>query len=259
MKSFFWSLIFLFCAWSLFFIGKGADNIDIMSERYKRALDAGANAAASYRAYNSEEMLYNQGTGYGIGFEDSNNVPIDREEAIKWFYRLFFKNLSINASDKQQELKKYIPMKAIICYDKLMIADSDDNWHSYDPAGEKEYIIQYRGKSYKFTLSNHIYDIENGIWATASEIGIDPKDRKALLTQYITNELNGFLDNRAKMECGNNYKILFSVGDAFDDKLSGISGVSFLVLCEGLPIPTLNPFRRGKFFAYGIGGSEITR
>jgi hypothetical protein len=259
MKSFFWSLIFLFCAWSLFFIGKGVDNIDIMSERYKRVLDAGANAAARYRAYNSEEMLYSHGTGYGDGFEDSNNVPINRDEAIKWFYRLFFRNLSINVKDKQNELKHYIPMKAIICYDRLMIADADDNWFSYYPTGEKEYIIQYRGKGYKFTLSDQIYDVENGIWVMASDIGLDTKDRKALLTQYITSELNSFLDNRANKESGNNYKISFSIDDALDDKLSGINGVNFLVFCEGIPLPTLNPFKSGRFFAYGIGGSEITR
>ncbi|MHB1393973.1 MAG: hypothetical protein ACYCYE_13040 [Clostridia bacterium] len=259
MKSFFWSLIFMFCAWSLFFIGKGVDNIDIMSERYKRALDAGANAASSYRAYNTEEMLSIQGTGYGMGLEDSNNVPVDRDEAVKWFYRLFFRNLSINNTDKQNELKHYIPMKAIICYDRLMIADADDNWLSYDPAGEKEYLIQYNGKSYKFTLSDQIYDVERGIWVMDGDIGLETYDRKALLTQYIMSELNSFLDNRANKESGNYYKIVFSLDDALDDKLSGINGVNFLVFCEGIPIPSLNPFKRERFFAYGIGGSEIRR
>ena len=259
MKSFFWSLIFIFCAWSLFFIGKGADNIDIMSERYKRALDAGTNAASGYRAYNTEEMLYNQGTGYGTGLEDSNNVLIDREEAIKWFYRLFFRNLSINSVEKQNELKQYIPMKAIICYDRLMIADAYDNWFFYDPAGEKEYVVQYRGKNYKFTLSEQVYDIENGVWVMAGDIGLESKDRKALLTQYIISEFNNFLDNRANKESGNYYKIVFSLDDAVDEKLSGINGVNFIVFCEGIPIPSLNPFKREKFFAYGIGGSEIRK
>ncbi|HYF83266.1 MAG TPA: hypothetical protein VEB00_09605 [Clostridia bacterium] len=259
MKSFFWSLIFLFCAWSLFFIGKGADNIDIMSERYKRALDAGANAAASYRAYNSRDMLLNQGTGYGVGLEDSGNVAVDKEEAVKWFYRLFFRNLSINDTDKQKELKRFIPMKAVICYDRLMIADADDNWYSYDSAGEKEYVIQYRGKSYMFTLSDQIYDIHNGIWVRAGDIGLESKDRKALLTQYITSELNSFLANRANKESGNDYKIVFSLDDAIYDKLSGINGVNFIVFSEGMPIPTLKPFKRGRFFAYGVGGSEIRR
>ncbi len=249
----------IFCTWSLFFIGKGVDNIDIMSERYKRALDAGANAASSYRAYNTEDMLYSQGTGYGIGYEDSNNVSIDRDEAVKWFYRLFFRNLSIIGTEKQRELKQYIPMKAIICYDRLMIADTDDNWFSYNPAGEKEYLIQYRGKNYNFTLSDQLYDIENGIWVTADDIGLDTKDRQALLIQYITSELNSFLDNRANKESGNMYKVIFSLDDALDDKLSGINGVNFLVFCEGIPIPTLNPFKEERFFAYGIGGSEIRR
>jgi hypothetical protein len=259
MKSFFLSLVFIFCIWSLFFIGKGVDNIDIMAERYKRALDAGANAASTFRAYNTEELLYIQGNGYGIGLEDSNNVPIAREEAVKWFYRLFFRNLSINEAGKQEELKRYLPMKAIILYDRLMIADADDNWYSYDTAGEKEYVIQYRGKSYKFTLSDQVYDMENNIWIMAGDIGLGTKERKALLTQYIMGELNSFLDNRSNKESGNYYKIVFSLDDVADEKLSGINGVNFLVFSEGIPIPSLNPFRKEKFFAYGIGGSEIRR
>jgi hypothetical protein len=259
MKSFFWSLIFIFCTWSIFFIGKGVDNIDIMAERYKRALDAGANAAAGYKAYDTEEMLYDHGTGYGIGQEDSINVPVEREEAVKWFYRLFFRNLGIKDAGKQNEIKGYIPMKALILFDRLMIADADDNWHTYDPAGEKEYVIRYRGKNYKFTLSDQVYDIENNSWIRAGDIGLDAKGRKALVTGYIISELNSFLDNRANTESGSYYKIVFSLDDAADEKLRGIDGINFFILCEGMPIPSLNPFKKEKFFAYGVGGSEIKR
>ena len=259
MKSFFWSIIFLFCTWSLFFIGKGVENIDIMGERYKRALDAGANAASGYRAYDTEGMLLDQGVGYGIGLEDRNNVAIDREEALKWFYRLFYRNLGIRDINKQKELRHYIPMKAIILYDRLMIADADDNWYSYDPAGEKEYKIQYGGRDYKFTLSEQVYDIEKGVWIRAGDIDLDAERRKALVTQYITGELDCFLDNRKIKESGNSYKIVFSLNDAFDEKLSGINGVNFLIFCEGIPIPSLNPFRKERFYAYGLGGSEIIR
>jgi hypothetical protein len=259
MKSFFWSIIFLFCSWSLFFIGKGVDNIDIMAERYKRALDAGANAASEYRAYNTEVMLLNQGAGYGIGLEDGSNVKINKEEALQWFYRLFYRNLCISDENKQKELKKYIPMKAIISYDRLMIADVNDNWYSYDSAGEKGFEIQYRGRNYNFTLSDQIYDVENGIWVKAGDIGLNTKDRKALVTQYIINELNFFLDGRKNKESGNSYRIVFSLNDTLDEKLSGINGVNFLVFCEGIPIPSLNPFIKERFFAYGLGGSEILR
>jgi hypothetical protein len=47
--------------------------------------------------------------------------------------------------------------------------------------------------------------------------------------------------------------------DAEEGKLSGIRGINFIVFCEGLPIPSLNPFRPKLFYAYGIGGSEIRR
>ncbi len=248
----------MFCTWSLFFIGKGVDNIDIMAERYKRALDAGANAASAYKAYDTENVICDNGSGYGTGLKDANNMTIERGEAVKWFYRLFFRNLGINEAEEQEKLKQYIPMKAIILYDRMMIADSDDNWYSYDPAGEKEYVIRHGGRNYKFTLSNQVYDIENNIWINAGDIGLDTRERKALVTRYIIEELNGFLYKRNNKESGN-YEIVFSMDDAADEKLSGINGVNFLVFCEGIPIPSLNPFRRERFFAYGIGGSEIKR
>lgn len=259
MKSFFWSLIFLFCSMSMFFIGKGVDNIDIMSERYKRALDAGANAASRYRAYATAEMVGSLGAGYGTGLEDISNVPVDREEALKWFYRLFFRNLGIYDEDLQASLKRYIPMKAIICYDRLMIADKDDNWCTYNPTGEKEYVLQYGGKSYKFTLSEQLYDIEAGAWVMAGDIGLEEQDRKAMLTRYIAGELNSFLRNRANRESGLEYELVFALEDSAEDKLSGINGVNFLVFCEGLPLPSLNPFRPEHFYAYSIGGGEIIR
>lgn len=259
MKAFFISIIFMFCSWSLFFIGRGVDEIDIMAERYKRALDAGANAASEYRAYNTEEILQNQGNGYGTGLEDSLNVKIDREEALKWFYRLFYRNLGINDEERQKELKRYIPIKAVILYDRLMIADAEDNWYSCYPAGEKKYIIQYGGKEYNFTLSGQVYDTVAGKWIKAEDIGLDPADRKALVTQYIAGELESFLQGAGIAQSGNCYNIVFSLNDTEDDRLSGINGVNFLVLCEGVPIPSLNPFKKASFFAYGLGGSEIVR
>lgn len=259
MKSFFWSFIFVFCAWSLFFIGKGVDSIDIMSERYKRALDAGAYAAVSYQAYAEESFLLNWGMGFGIGLNDGKNIEISEEESLKWFFRLFFRNLGISDKQKQDEIRKYIPMKALILYDKLMIADVNDEWRSYAPSGSKEYVIQYRGKNYKFTLSDQVYDISSGTWIRDIDIGLSEEERKALVTEYITGELNSFLNNRLNKESGNYYNIVFSLNDMKDEKLSGINGVNFVVFCEGLPIPSMNPFKIEKFYAYGIGGSEIIR
>lgn len=259
MKAFFLSIIFIFCSGSLFFIGRGVDQIDIMSERYKRALDAGANAAAEYRAYNTWEILENQGSGFGVGLEDSLNVKVDREEALRWFYRLFYRNLGISTEERQRELKGYIPMKALILYDRLMIADDEDDWYSYYPEGEKKYLLEYEGKSYYFTLSEQIFDINSGKWLKAGDIGLDPTARKAMVTGYITSALEDFLQGKGMGWSGNRYEIVFSLEDGKDEKLSGINGINFLVLCEGLPIPSMNPFKKTSFFAYSIGGSEITR
>lgn len=259
MKAFFLSIIFIFCSVSLFFIGSGVDQIDIMSERYKRALDAGANAAAEYRAYNTRDILENQGSGFGVGFEDSLNVKVDREAALKWFYRLFYRNLGVFTMEGQERLARYIPMKALILYDRLMIADAKDNWFAYTPEGEKKYLMQYKGKSYYFTLSEQIYDINSGKWIRAEDIGLDPATRKAMVTGFITSELEGFLKGEGIGWSGNRYELVFALEDGKDEKLSGINGINFLVLCEGIPIPSMNPFKKTRFFAYSVGGSEITR
>ncbi|HNU80962.1 MAG TPA: hypothetical protein PKG58_09460 [Bacillota bacterium] len=67
------------------------------------------------------------------------------------------------------------------------------------------------------------------------------------------------MDNRGNKESGSHYKIVFSLDDASDSKLSGINGINFFILCEGIPIPSLNPFKQEKFFAYSVGGSEIKK
>jgi len=259
MKAFFLSIIFIFCSGSLFFIGRGVDQVDIMAERYKQALDAGANAAAEYRAYNTQEIMENQGTGFGVGYEDSLNVEVDREAALKWFYRLFYRNLGIFTDVEQEELKRYIPMKALILYDRLMIADAEDDWYAYAPEGEKKYRMEYKGKSYYFTLSEQIYDISGRKWIKAGDIGLEPAARKALVTGYIASELEGFLRDAGMGRSGNRYELVFSLTEDKGEKLSGINGINFLVLCEGIPIPSLNPFNKTSFFAYSVGGSEIIR
>lgn len=259
MKVYFWSLIFLFCSLTLFFIGAGSDQVDMMAERYKRALDAGANAAASYRAYNSQDILANEGTGYGTGLEDSQNIVIRKDEALLWFYRLFYRNMCISDTDRQKQIKRYIPMKALICYDRMMIADLDDDWTAYDSSGEKAYLIKYRGKTYRFTLSDQIYDLEAGQWVRDCDIGLTGAERRLLVTDYIVGELNHFLDNRSNKESENRYKLNISLGDISDDKISSISGVNFIVFCEGLPLSTLNPFKKESFYAFGLGGGEINR
>jgi hypothetical protein len=259
MKSFFLSFLFIFCTCSLFFIGKGVDNLDIAAERYKRALDSGAYAAVSYRAYDEARFLENQGTGFGTGLEDSINIEVDENECLDWFYRLFFRNIGAVSEEKQDEIREYIPMKALILYDKLKIADVNDEWDTYAPSGEKEYLMQYKGKDYKFTLSDQIYDISGGKWVRDVDIGLSGAERKAMVTEYITHELEGFLNSRSNIESGNYYNIVFALNDIEDNKLSGINGVNFIVFCEGLPLPSLNPFKRQKFYAYGIGGSEIHR
>ncbi len=259
MKIFFWSLIFLFCSITMIFIGMGVDQVEWMSERYKRALDSGANAAAACHAYVSEDMLEQQGAGYGTGLEDSRNVAVDRDKALEWFYRLFFCNSSLLEAADQERIKMYIPMKALICYDRLMIADMNDDWTAYNAAGEKGYDMQYCGMPYRFTLSDQIYDMTAGEWISGSQLGLTTEERQLLLGEYIISELSCFMNNRYNKESGNRYRLNISLGDVPDDRISPIGGVNFIVFCEGIPLPSMNPFKSQRFFAYGLGGGEIRR
>lgn len=254
MKWFFWSLIILFCVLNLFTIGIGVDNLSLTTEMYKNALDAGADAAASYRPYDSEEYLLAQSTGYGTGYEDKNNVGVDRDESLKWFYRLFYRNLSVYDKEEKERLRKYLTMKALVCFDGLEIADVDDNW-----VYERKYIINYRGRPYMFTLSDQVYDIDSGTWLRDEDIGLAPEARKLLLSNYIKSELNAFIENRKNKESGKHYELVFSLNDTVDKKMSGINGVNFIVFCEGLPLTSYNPFNKEYLYVYGLGGSEIVR
>ncbi|MGE5677236.1 MAG: hypothetical protein ACM3ZR_04180, partial [Pseudomonadota bacterium] len=85
------------------------------------------------------------------------------------------------------------------------------------------------------------------------------EERRSLVTQFILKEINGFLRDSNSIKSNNSYNVVVSLNDVEDNKLSGINGVNFIVLCEGIPIPSLNPFNRTDFYAYSLGGSEIAR
>lgn len=254
MKWFFWTLVFLAFFIPTVFIGKGIDHLDIMKDRYKRALDAGANAAVEYTTYEHAGNLRELGTGFGEQEQHTNKIVIDKAAALTWFYRVFYRNLKLeNDTAAQSNLKKYIPLKAIVSFDKIMIADLNDNW-----LVDKYYDIEYNGTLYRFTLSERVLKLSMGVWGKDIDFNIPPGTRQALVSEFVRNELNQFLNNRANFESNNYYDVNIAVAD-IDVKTDDVDGVNFIVMAEGLPLPTLNPWREGKFYAFGLGGSEITR
>lgn len=254
LRWFYFALIIIFASVTLGFMNQGVSNLDLMKERYKRALDAGADAAARYRSYDTNEQIREISTGYGEGLESRYNVEINPEKSLEWFYRVFFKNLGFQDNlIAQLELKKYIPLKAIVAYDRLMIADLNDNWII-----DETYDIDYNGKIYRFTLSDQVMDISTGIWKTDVDFGIQEDARKALVNSFIRSEINDALVNRANYESNNIYFASIALDDV-DPKENSISGVNFIVMAEGMPLPSLNPWKPAKFYAFGLGGSEIVR
>jgi len=254
MKWFFWVLIFLVFVTPIIFIGKGIDHLDIMKDRYKRALDAGANAAVAYVSYDNGENMVQIAAAFGEQAIHANNIVIDKDAALAWFYRVFYRNLRIeNDYTAQERLKKYIPMKAIVAFDRLMIADLNDDW-----VFDEFYDIEHNGVKYRFTLSERVMRISTGVWGKDTDFGISPSMREALVSEFIRTNLTRFLNNRENFESNNYYDVNIAVSD-IDFKTDDVDGINFIVLSEGLPLPTLNPYKQGKYFAFSLGGSEATR
>lgn len=233
----------------------GIRRSSIYKQEYRRALNAGTDAAAKATAYADEDDLDNLSFGFGIGLENTQNIRVDREDALKWFYRLFYSNLKIQDNGEiQQSIKKYIPMKCIIEFDRISIADVNDNW-----VIEKPFIINFSGNEYLFTLSNQVQDQDTLEWKKDTDIGLSKEKRQELIMGLIKTEIETFLNSRENMESNTYYTINLGVND-LDQRHNSISGSNVIVFAEGMPIPSINVFNpKEKFYAFSIGGSEIIR
>lgn len=243
------SYLFIFMGWNV------VEQQNFNRRLYKNALDSACDAAVSFRTYNSEEYMDNIGYGFGTGELHSFNIKINTDDSLKWFYRVFFKNLGIYSSDMQTEFKRYIPMKAIISYDKIMIADADDNW-----VVDQKYEIEYAGILYNFTLSDQVYNTVTMSWLRSSDIGLSTSERHEIVNSYINNIINNFLNNRKYQNSDKYYSINIALSDA-DFKTSSVNGVNFLSVVEGMPIRSFNPLegKKGTYYALSFSGSELKR
>lgn len=255
MKPLFMGLILIFCFTILNFGGMTIDKLDTTAERYKRALDAGSYAAAKFDSYATEDYLLNSSPGYGSGTEHQNNLQVNPDEALTWFYRVFFRNIGVeNDKIMQDELKKYMPMKAVVSFDRIIIADHKDNW-----IVNKTYDITHNGTMYRFTLSDQVMNVSTGEWKADAEYGISESERKRLVNMFIRKEINNVINTRLYDNSNSYYDVNIALTDS-NPKLDGINGVNFIVFTEGMPIPNFNiKSKKRLLYAYGIGGSEITR
>ncbi len=254
MKWTLWALIFLVFVTPIIFIGKGIDHLDIMKDRYKRAVDAAVDAAVKYDCYENEDDITKMGTGFGEGEDDRKNLAIDKDGMLTWFYRVLFRNIGMDNDELGQlNIKRYIPLKAVIGFDRMIIADVNDNWSQ-----DIYYTIEHNGRNYNLTLSDYMLDTDNNIWIKDLDAGLETDKRKELLSTFIKYKLNQALNNRQNFESGLYYDVNISISD-IDKKTNNIEGINFIVLIEGLPLPTLNPYKQEKYFGFSLGGSEVSR
>lgn len=233
----------------------GIRNQTMFKQEYKRAVDSGTDAAAKHTTYLSDGNIGDLSSGFGEGFQDTNNIPVDCEDSLRWFYNVFYRNLGIqDNTNVQEKIKTYIPMKCLITFNKIQIADVNDNW-----VVDKDFIINHNGKDYLFTLSNQVQDISLGIWLKDTDIGLNKKERQEIIAEFIKNEIEVFLNSRENKE--SQYYYTFNIGlNDMDQDLKTVSGSNFIVLCEGIPLPAINWFSPAqKLYAFSIGGSETKR
>lgn len=229
-------------------------NQEIYMKQYKQALDAGTDAASKHVTYASGQDLDGLSYGFGEGMEHANHIPVDKEEALEWFYLVLYRSLKLENEEMQQKLKKYIPMKCVVSFSNIAIADKNDNW-----VIDKDFVIEYGGTRYLFTLSNQVQNVETGVWYNEEELGLDKESRQLLVSQFIKTTIDDFLNNRENKESEITYSFQFGLND-MDTKLKSVNGSNFIVLCEGLPLPSLSLFEpEKKYFAFSLGGSEIVR
>lgn len=220
---------------------------------FKRALDAATDAAVNRRIYEHSGSLEGLSFGYGIGYENKGNIPVYKADALKWFYRILFKNIGIEHDTAAQDrLKGYIPMKCLILFDRLEIADANDAW-----IVEKQYIIERGGTAYLFTLTDDVQNMSNGSWLKASALGISEAERKRLVTNLITKEVNKFLYEHSSK--GTYFEINIGA-DGSDLMHSSINGINFIVFIDKMPLQGMNFFNpKETFTVFSIGGSELYR
>lgn len=251
MQVFLVAILTVVLTTQLFFIDFGGQQASNLQDRYKKAIDAGTDAAAKHIAYTTAEHLEKLSIGFGEGMEHSNNINIDKNDSLKWFYEVFFANLGYsNNLEMQNKLKKYIPIKAIIGFDRIYIADKNDNW-----IAEEEYLIEHNGVTRKFTLSDQVF--YNGQWKKDTAWGIPTETRIRLVNKFINDTLNKHINQQ---KSNNNENYTFRLGlDNSDYKFSLVEGSNFVVFVEGIPLPTYDLSKNNKFYAFSLGGSEITR
>ncbi len=246
MRIFVWITVVIIGFNMLIYGDVAINNLDTQKMRYKRALDSATYAAARYRYYNTEEYVENISDG------QNENIKINKEQAIKWFYKIFFRNIGVEEeSFIGEELKTYIILKALISYDALYIADSKENWTKVN------YDIEYKGKIYRFTLKDRIHDIDSGAFRSIAEIGLTSEKRKELVTNHIKEQINNFLNLREQEKNSGNYYVDFGLSDI--DKNTELNGINFVAFVEGMPIPAFNLNQKNKLYAVSFSGAEVRR
>lgn len=252
MDSFIWCIIAVMLMTNLTFIDYGGKQASTLQDKYKKAVDAGTDAAAKHITYTTAEQIEGLGYGFGEGLQHTNNVAMAKHESLQWFYEVFFGNIGCSKDIlTQANLKRYIPMKAIVGFDRIFIADTNDNW-----VVEKEYIIDFSGVSRKFTLSDQVF--YNGQWKKDVEWGIPESTRIKLVNEFISTTLNEFI-NTHKTNTNDTYNLKVGT-DSNDYKFSLIEGTNFIVFIEGMPLPTFNLDKgNSKFYSFSMGGAELKR
>lgn len=133
----------------------------------------------------------------------------------------------------------------------LNFFSADDNW-----VVDEEFILTYKGKRYLFTLSDEVKDMSTQKWLKASDIGLSEIERQTLVSTFIEDTIEDYLNNRSSKAEAGYYTLSLGLND-LDKTRKKVGGSNVIVLAEGFPLLSLNCFNpKERFYAYSMGGQK---
>lgn len=197
------------------------DKIKFLKHEYKQSFELAVDAGMDSLSYTDQIDFENQ------SYEDVN---YDTDRSLDIFYKVLEGNLS---TIHVNNLKSYIPVKIFIMNDHLVV---------YNNLDQKEIIyfdVNVDGTTYSLSIND-----EN----------IYPFDKKNVLSYYINSVINQKLD---LYKLGNvKYTLNLNSDNAFYNQ---IDSVGFIVFTEGLPIPSLLPFKHEVYYVNSIAGDQVIK
>ncbi|MDP2947006.1 MAG: hypothetical protein Q8N88_02740 [Nanoarchaeota archaeon] len=198
------------------------NKVQTLKREYKQSFEMAVDASLDSLSYSNSTDLERESAGGSIYY--------DTDRALMVFYDILKGNLSISHVD---DLKMYIAVKVFVLNDRMIIYDNKDN--------KEEYLfnLDYNGTKYLVTLDDESYY---------------PFDKNQEVAKFVNTTISQKLN--AKNLAQKKYLINLDKENKFYNRFDK---TGFLVFSEGIPMPSLVPFRTEKYYVNSIAGDLVIR